>query len=609
MSCSDIIRFGRVVKKIIPNRRILISLLVFQILLLGYSSLTHSPALDEVGHLAAGIYCWEHKQFDVYRVNPPLVREVAAIPAVLNSASQPWERYSRGIITRPEWNLGRDFIEKNPNTWKWYFISARWILIPFQLLGSFVCYLWATKLFGKDSGLIVLILWCFSPNLLAWGATITPDATSASMGVLAGYSYWKWLREPNWQHALFAGLSLGLAELTKTTWIVLFGLWPILWLFWQYLETKNSNSISVSTKLKQLIFILFLGVYLLNLGYGFIGSLQKVKNYQFASRTFAGPNSITDGGNGGNIFAKSWIGEIPLPVPSDYLSGIDLQKLDFERGSWSYLNGEWKANGWWYYYIVAVLLKVPTGILLLSLLALFLSISRFKFLHFDWKSEIVLIAPAIVIFVLVSSQTGFSIYLRYILPCFPFVFIWISKVGLILCQKNKLLLMTLYFSLVWFVVSSLWVYPHSMSYFNELAGGPTKGYRYLLDANIDWGQDLFYLKKWYDDHPDARPLFLDCHTSISPQKFGISSELPPQGFDRTENEDPLPLSELKNKGPRPGWYALSVHILNNRKGSYNYLLQHFKPVTTIGYSIYIYDIKLDEANQVRRIMGLPELRE
>jgi hypothetical protein len=52
--------------------------------------------------------------------------------------------------------------------------------------------------------------------------------------------------------------------------------------------------------------------------------------------------------------------------------------------------------------------------------------------------------------------------------------------------------------LAWSVGSSLWYYPHSLSYFNELVGGPMGGPKHLLDSNIDWGQDLFYLKDWLD---------------------------------------------------------------------------------------------------------------
>ena len=42
--------------------------------------------------------------------------------------------------------------------------------------------------------------------------------------------------------------------------------------------------------------------------------------------------------------------------------------------------------------------------------------------------NLILLAPAVCLFVLVSSQTGFSRYLRYVLPCYPFVFIWMSQI-------------------------------------------------------------------------------------------------------------------------------------------------------------------------------------
>ncbi len=50
--------------------------------LLAYSAWRHSPVLTEVGQLPAGISHWELGRFDLYRVNPPLVRLVAALPVL-----------------------------------------------------------------------------------------------------------------------------------------------------------------------------------------------------------------------------------------------------------------------------------------------------------------------------------------------------------------------------------------------------------------------------------------------------------------------------------------------------------------------------------------------
>ncbi len=49
-----------------------------------------------------------------------------------------------------------------------------------------------------------------------------------------------------------------------------------------------------------------------------------------------------------------------------------------------------------------------------------------------------------------------------------------------------------------------------------------------------------------------------------------------------------------------------MNNIYSRDRQYRYFL-NFEPVAMAGYSIYIYHITLDEANQVRRELGLKEL--
>ena len=46
--------------------------------LLARSAVQHSPGWDEPGHLVAGVSHWQFAAFDLYRVNPPLVRAFGA---------------------------------------------------------------------------------------------------------------------------------------------------------------------------------------------------------------------------------------------------------------------------------------------------------------------------------------------------------------------------------------------------------------------------------------------------------------------------------------------------------------------------------------------------
>ena len=49
-----------------------------------------------------------------------------------------------------------------------------------------------------------------------------------------------------------------------------------------------------------------------------------------------------------------------------------------------------------------------------------------------------------------------------------------------------------------------------------------------------------------------------------------------------------------------------MNYIYDRTHHYRYFL-HFEPIAMAGYSIYIYHITIDEANRVRRDLGLPEL--
>ena len=241
-----------------------------------------------------------------------------------------------------------------------------------------------------------------------------------------------------------------------------------------------------------------------------------------------------------NRFSGSCVASAYVPLPIDYVQGIDIQKRDFETRHYSYLAGNWAGGGWWYYYLYGLAVKEPLGTWCLVFLALSMTIVNCRFSAF-WRDEMMLVAPFLMIFIFVSSQTGFSTHLRYI-----------SRVAVSVCldeqgrphfrdapiQKRRLTMAaTVAIALTWSVGSSLAVYPHSLSYFNELAAvlptpadgsypqpikqsdehrgvwsrikyaltaGPRNGPRHLLDSNIDWGQDLFYLKDWLDAHPDVR---------------------------------------------------------------------------------------------------------
>jgi hypothetical protein len=119
-----------------------------------------------------------------------------------------------------------------------------------------------------------------------------------------------------------------------------------------------------------------------------------------------------------------------------------------------------------------------------------------------------------------------------------------------------------------------------------MAGGPDKGHKWLIDSNLDWGQDLPGLKKYMEKN-GIENIRLGYFGRVDPEIYGI---------DYT-----LPGSELE-----AGTYAISInflvgrpyYLLKNDSKELLYIgLDYFKeyrklePVEIINNTIYIFDVR------------------
>src|SRR3990172_12166936 len=73
---------------------------------------------------------------------------------------------------------------------------------------------------------------------------------------------------------------------------------------------------------------------------------------------------------------------------------------------------------------------------------------------------------------------------------------------------------------MWLIAGTLSIFPHYLSYFNEVAGGPQAGYQHLVDSNLDWGQDLPALKDWIDARRPEN-LHLGFFGTAYPDRYGV----------------------------------------------------------------------------------------
>ncbi len=534
-----------------------------------------------MGHLAAGLSHLEFLSFDLYRVNPPLVRSIAAVPVWLSSVERDWSKLIGGHFDRPEFLVGRALIDRNgPKIFPW-FSYGRLACIPFSVLAGWVCYLWSSRLFGERAGFAAAVMWSFLPEAMANGQMITPDAAAASMGIVFCYACWRYHAEPSWLRAGMVGVALGLALLTKTTWLVAF---PVLLLTVLLNILKRPAAARVGSRLKHTAFVIVLGIYVLNLGYLFEGTGTPLGEFPFVSTTLSGePSRIS-----GNRFEGTWLGQLPVPLPRNFVRGIDVQKYEFdEREYSSYLRGEWQDHGWWYYYLYGLCIKTPIGFLILGGWALYMASRRVA--NHDVVDIATLLLPGVLILLLVSSETGFNHHLRYVLPAAPYFVVlasmpfstnvasgdWHSKQGG--DQRTSTVVAVAFSLLLWGVVSSFVCIPHSQSFFNELVGGPRNGPKHLLNSNVDWGQDVHRVREWLARNRHVTEL------SFAPYcNFNINAV------------DPIANWKLiGTKAIEPGWYALSVNQLYRRDGRYAFFTR-LEPVDSVGYSTYIYKVSAED---------------
>jgi hypothetical protein len=574
-----------------PFRLVLALLLIVHALLLLYGIRCHFATRNEVAHVPAGLAVWKTGTFSLYRVNPPLGRMLAVLPVLAAQPRTDFEDLSDAPGLRQEWDAARRFANANASNYMDLIRLARLAGVAWSLLGGWLVYRWAGELYGKVAGLLGLALWCFGPNILAHAQLVTPDIPATVSGLAATYAFWRYLRSGTWSAALLAGLLLGIAQLTKFTLLILYPVWAMLGLLYG-LDPKNRGfwAVPLWRRAEEGLDIVLLSFLVINAAYAFDGTGTPLGEYQFVSRMF---NSVPP--------RETWLSTIPVPLPKDYVSGIDLQRRDFEGGMPpSFLAGEWRQGGWWYYYLYALAVKVPLGALALVLWSLLLFVLR-RLPRVHSLDEVTLWLPALAVLVLVSSQTGFNHHMRYVLPLFPFVLIAVSKLAYyfqVAHWKRGLLVLAL---LLWSIGSSLAVYPHSLSYFNEVGGGPDNGQRHLVDTNVDWGQDLLYLKDWVDAHPEASSLGLAYFNYIDYRICGAEfAAVPP------DPPSAIPPDTVGNArfGPHPGYFAVDLYSL--KRGSYSYF-ERFQPIAKVGYSIFIYHLTPEQTARARREMGLPPL--
>jgi hypothetical protein len=207
----------------------------------------------------------------------------------------------------------------------------------------------------------------------------------------------------------------------------------------------------------------------------------------------------------------------------------------------------------------------------------------------DYVRTAFVLVPPLVYFIAISAS-GWNIGHRHLLPVLPFLFVFVSALIPWVSQRPKVVKSGIAALVCWYVFCSARISPHYLAYFNELAGGPDRGGRYLIDSNLDWGQDLKGLKRYMDEHGIPR-VWLAYFGQASPDYYKISYDyLPSYVIFEPQNVNPDAF-RFPRLPPLRGTVAISATLLYGaymQTTTYYELYRQQKPVAKIGYSIFIY---------------------
>jgi hypothetical protein len=143
--------------------------------------------------------------------------------------------------------------------------------------------------------------------------------------------------------------------------------------------------------------------------------------------------------------------------------------------------------------------------------------------------------------------------------------------------------------ILWQAISVIKIYPHFLAYFNEIAGGPDRGYIYTVDSNLDWGQDLKRLKEWVEENKIEK-IYVD-YFGGGDSKYYLKEKFEPWWGTKNPKELPSGSYLAVSASLIQGGRGMPVPGFSQSWGYYRWLYQYEPPIAKIGYSIFIYHIK------------------
>ncbi|MBI4059468.1 glycosyltransferase family 39 protein [Candidatus Giovannonibacteria bacterium] len=610
---------------------IAIIILGMMFLILITSSLNDSATFDEVAHLGAGYTYLKYADSRLNPEHPPLIKDIAAFPLMFLNLNFDIKQafWTDENVHDRQWIAGNLLLYGQGNSPDKILFFSRLGVMLLAILFGWLLFRWASSLYGGRVGAFVLFFYAFSPTFLAHSRYVTTDLAAAFGFFIGLATFVRFLEKQNFKRLILAGVSLGVALLLKFSIFLLAPVYGILALLWVFLESREDSwaperrgKMKSFLKSSGLLFCKLFLAGLIALAVIWAVYLWHVANYPQEQQLKDAVFVLSTFGMRPLAELDFWLIKSGILRPlGQYFLGLLMVIQRAGGGNTAYYLGEVSASGWISYFPMAYLLKETVAFHLLTGLALFLAARKIKNSGekrmgalLDWlKDNFALTASFffIAFYWAYSLKSPLNIGIRHVLPTFPFIYLLVSREivswfyrprpeepqtlfdRLKTLYKNfiepvpKLVLIS--FLMLSLAASVIFAFPFYLSYYNELVG-IENGWRYIVDSNYDWGQDLKRLKNALEEKniPGAgEKIYLDYFGGGSPRYY-LGSQYEPW---------------WSAKGPPPpgSYYAVSISILEGAWGrptgdivikpedAYAWL-RGLEPLGRGGMSIFIYKL-------------------
>jgi hypothetical protein len=532
---------------------------------------------DEGIHISAGYSYWKLGDYSWNIEHPPLVKMVSTLPLTMMGLTA--ERNEADGKRKDQVRYGIDFLYKNRRDADAILFAARSANILLTLLFVVAVAWWTRRRYGPAAGLAAAALCAFDPNLIAHGRYVTTDFPVTVFFFFACVLWVEYLEQATVRRLLAASAAIGLALITKFSAVLLI---PSLVILYGACWIRQPKEFPVRRAAVAFATVLATVTLMVAVVYW----PETVRCWRTKVPQLS--TLVVRGNPTGEILF--YLGrKLHLPAHA-YLFGLNAVADHNAGGHSSYLLGMRSETGWWYYFPVVFAVKSTIAALIAALLLL--GATLWQVWRREWLSPMTmgLALPPLLYFVF-SMTSGINIGMRHILPVYPFLYV--GAAAWLATRSNWRPAVYVMASLAALqIVECARIAPDYLAFFNELAGGPGRGPEYLVDSNIDWGQDIKKLGLWLDAHNGGK-------RRARVYYFG-NAQMRYYGIDEMGYPEPL---------DQKGWDAIddycvaSVTPLQGVDVPLNNLapLRMREPVAKIGWSMYVYDLHKPKAAAAARL--------